>query len=216
MFSSYLSNRKQFIQTGAKKIFNLNITCGVPQGPILGLLLFIIYTNELCHVSKIFEPIMFADDKSLFFSHKNAKQLFQNTNLELNKVFKWLKTNKLYPNKGKINYRVFHKLSEKDHFPLKSPSLFKFSKVLIDEHLTCKNRITLIKNKVSKNLGLLYRNRRALDTTSLKNLYFSLIHGYLSYGNIVWTSTSRAKLKELASKQKEALQIVNNEHPDVR
>ena len=65
--------------------------------------------------------------------------------------------------------------------------------MLIDEHLTWKERITVIENKVSKN------------STALKNLYFSFIHSYLNYGNIVWASTSRTKLKKLASKQKQAL-----------
>ena len=90
----------------------------------------------------------------------------------------------------------------------------KYLGVLIDEHLTWKEHITVIENKVSKNLGILYRARRVLDSTALKNLYFSFIHSYLSYGNIVWASTSRTKLRKLASKQKQTLRIVYNESTD--
>ena len=72
-FSNYLSNRKQFIQAGAIKTSSLDIICGVPQGSILEPLLFIIYVNDLCNVSKIFEPIIFADNTNLFFSHKSIK-----------------------------------------------------------------------------------------------------------------------------------------------
>ena len=72
---------------------------------------------------------------------------------------------------------------------------------IIDEHHTWKEHIIVTKNKVSKNLGTLYRARRVLDTTASKNLYFSFLHSYLNYGNIEWASTSRTKLKKLASKQ---------------
>ena len=76
MISSYLSNRKQFILAGALKASRLDIICGLPQGSILGPLLFIIYVNDLCSVSKMFEPIIFEDDANLFFSHKSIKNLF--------------------------------------------------------------------------------------------------------------------------------------------
>ena len=92
----------------------------------------------------------------------------------------------------------------------------KYLGVLIDEHLTWKEQTTAIENKVSKNLGILYRARRVLDSrTAFKRLCFFFIHSYLNYGNIVQASTSRTKLNKLASKQKQALRIVNNEFTDI-
>ena len=133
-FSSYLSNRKQFTQTGAIKASNLDIICGVPQGSILGPLFFIIYVNHLCNISKIFEPIMFAGDTNLFFSHKNIKELFHT---ELNKVFKWFNANKLSLNTDKTKYKLFHKAREKDNIPLKLPSLFVSDREI--KRITSKN-----------------------------------------------------------------------------
>ena len=148
--------------------------------------------------------------------------------MELNKVFKWFNANKLSLNKDKTKYTFFHQARQKDNIPLKLPSLFindreikqstsiKYLGVLIDEHLTWKDHITVIENKVSKNVGFLHRAKSVLDSTALKNLYFSFIHSYLNYGNIVWASASTAKLKKLASNQKQALRILNNEFTDIR
>ena len=93
----------------------------------------------------------------------------------------------------------------------------KYLGVLIDEHLTWKEQTTVIENKVLKRLGILYRARRVLDSsTAFKKLWFSFIHCYLNYGNIVWASASRTKLNKLGSKQKQALGIVKNEFTDAK
>ena len=214
-FSGYLLNRKQFIQAGAIKISSLHIICGVPQGSILWPLLFTIYVNHLCSVSKIFEPIIFADDTNLFFSHKSIKGLFHTANLELNKVFRWFNANKLFLNKDKTKYTFFHKASEKDNIPLRLASLFindreikriisiKYLVVLIDKHFTWKEHITVIENKISKALGLLYKPRKVLDSTALKNPLYIVVfiavvflYTHLHYGNIIWASTTTIKLKK--------------------
>ena len=81
-FRSYLTNRKQYIQiTNDSKSDLRNTTCGVPQGSILGSLLFLVYVNDLPSSSKILNPIMFAEDTNLFYEHKNIK-LFATLNKE--------------------------------------------------------------------------------------------------------------------------------------
>ena len=83
---------------------------------------------------------------------------------------------------------------------IKRITSIKYLGTLIDERLTWNNHITVIENTVSKHFGPLYRARRAPDSTALENLYFSFIHSYLHYGNIVWASTSRIKLNQRVSK----------------
>ena len=71
------------------------ITCGAPQGSILGPLLFLIFVNDLHKVTKYLDPIMFADDTNLFYSHKNITTLFQIVDSELKLVHEWFLANKL-------------------------------------------------------------------------------------------------------------------------
>ena len=96
-FLSYLSNRKQNIefQNDDKKetTNSLTIKCGVPQGSILGPLLFIVYVGDLYRGSNILKPIMFADDTNLFCSGKHVTTLFQTANIELEKIAIWFQAN---------------------------------------------------------------------------------------------------------------------------
>ena len=79
--------------------------------------------NGLSYSSGLLEPIMFADDTNLFFSHEDIKELFQIVNNELDKICTWFKANKLSLNEGKTKYTLFHKPKDKDNIPLKLPIL---------------------------------------------------------------------------------------------
>ena len=85
-FESYLSNRKQYIAYNNKSTSFKDITCGVPQGSILGPLLFLIYVNDLPNVSDMLGSIIFADDTNLFFSKNKIKTIFATVNHELEKI----------------------------------------------------------------------------------------------------------------------------------
>ena len=119
-FRSYLTNRKQYIQiTDDSKSDLRNTTCAVPQGSILGPLLFLVYVNDLPSSSKILNPIMFADHTDLFYEHKNIIKLFATINEELMNINYWFMANKLSPNVGKTKYSLFHKPSRVDDLPIK-------------------------------------------------------------------------------------------------
>ena len=201
----------------------LDIKCGVPQGSILGPLLFLLYVNDLKNASNILDPIMFADDTNLFYSDTNIKTLFETVNKELNKLSEWFACNKLSLNTAKTKYTFFHKLSQRDNIPLVLPTLTinnniikrenstKFLGVLIDENLTWQSHIHYIENKISKNIGLLYKAKFLLNQKCLKSIYFSFIHSYINYANIAWASTTQTKLKKLFRCQKHVSRIIYND-----
>ena len=106
-FKSYLSDRKQYVTyNGVSSPVN-NITCGVPQGSILGPLLFLLYINDLGCVSSSIASILFADDTNLFKTGNDLNKMQEELNCELSKISQWLKVNKLSLNIGKTHFVVF-------------------------------------------------------------------------------------------------------------
>ena len=88
-FSDYLKNRQQFVQFNGSHSSHHFIKCGVPQSSILGPLLFLIYINDICDVSKVLDFILFADDTYIFFSQKNVNVIEKTLNEELPNLTDW-------------------------------------------------------------------------------------------------------------------------------
>ena len=217
-FTSYLSNRKQYISTDEYNTEMETISCGVPQGSILGPLLFLIFVNDFPQ-STLLDPIMFADDTNLFYSNKNIISLFEVVNKELVNIV-WFQANKLSLNANKTKYVFFHKPRKKKNIPLNLPILkinqieikreqaLKFLGVMIDENLNWKCHTDILLNKISKNVGILYKASKLLNFRCLKNIYFALIHSYINYANIAWASSYKTSLTKILLKQKHAVRII--------
>ena len=107
-FMSYLTNRKQFVSIQDINSECSNISCGVPQGTVLGPILFLLYINDFNNCSQVLHFHLFADDSNLFYSNKNLKDLEQTINEELKNVSDWLDANKLSLNITKSNFVMFH------------------------------------------------------------------------------------------------------------
>ena len=112
-----MSNRTQHVSYDGHASDNLEITCGVPQGSILGPQLFILYVNDMCNVSKLLKFILFADDTNIFYSHDRLPELVNVLNTELDNMYTWFCVNKLSL-KGAL-YRIYQVIILCRRFPAK-------------------------------------------------------------------------------------------------
>ena len=166
--------------------------------------------------------MLFADDTNLFCSDNNTRTLFETANQKLSQINDWFLANKLSLNVEKTKYMLFHKCIGQENIPLKLPLLqlnsniikrensLKFLGFILEERLTWKNHIQLLENKVSKNVGVLYKASKLINSKCFRSIYFSFIHPYIC-ANIPWASTNKTNLKKLFGKQKQATRIIFNQ-----
>jgi hypothetical protein len=196
----------------------MNITCGVPQGSILGPLLFILYINDIVNCSSVLYFILFADDTNIFYSSNSHIDLMKTVNAELVKLSDWFRSNKLSLNAKKTNYLIFGNKSKAcfntnfnisiDNICLVRVSNTKFLGVFVDEDLNWKYHTSQISIKISKNIGVINRVKYLLSKNALLSLYYTMVHPYLQYCNVVWGGASLTALYKLTVLQKRAIRLI--------
>jgi hypothetical protein len=218
-FTSYLQNRKQFVNIGSEVSDTRIIKCGVPQGSILGPLLFILYINDIVNVSDLCSLILFADDTNIFLSNNNLKSLIDTANIELAKFSTWFKANKLSLNVKKTNFIIFRNKNKQidndieikiDNAAISQVANTKFLGVIINQDLTWNDHIKVILNKIAKSIGVIRRVSHNLSKDVLLSLYHTLVQPYLDYCNIVWASGHSGLIEKLQIAQKRIVRIVCN------
>ena len=217
LLKSYLTGRTQYVIYDGVKSDTLPIKCGLPQGSILGPLLFICSMNDIGNISDFLYTILYADDTSVLLNGKDYAHLIGLLNTELEKVSIWLKANKLSLNVKKTYYVVFprsriktdaHAFITMDKVCLQRTDSFKYLGVIIDHKLNWTQHIAYVKNKISKGIGIMYRTRSCLTKRSLKNLYYSYIYPYLIYCIEIWGISPQTHLNPLLLMQKKIVRIM--------
>ena len=128
-FRSYLLDHKQYVSFNGQSSELLLNNCGVPQGSVLGPLLFLIYINDLPNISKILNFYLFADDTNIYYESTSLNELERTVNKELNKPYLWLNVNRLSLNIDKTNFIIFHPYNK----PVKQHVTIKINKKAINE-----------------------------------------------------------------------------------
>ena len=217
LLKTYLSNRTQQTEINGVLSDKGIIKHGVPQGSVLGPLLFLLYINDISESSNILKFFLFADDTTVFYSDQTNDDTENILNRELSKVSDWLAANKLSLNVKKSNFLHFHHLKcKKQTINLKlndikvdEKAVTKYLGVLIDNKLNWKSHIEHVKTKLSRGNGMISRIRYYVNEKCLLNLYYSFIYSHINYNLLNWTSTSPSLINSINLKVKQSVRLIS-------
>jgi hypothetical protein len=219
-FKSYLTNRVQYVEVNGTQSTSLPINIGVPQGSILGPLLFLVYINDMSKCSDKLSFVHFADDTTVFLSGVNVADIIPAINRELVKVDSWLCSNKLSLNLDKTVYMVHtNKLKNSDDQVIIRNKVVchvdksKFLGIIVDNKLKFKDHVSEVCSKMSKTCGILRRLGSIVPSHVLKSVYLSLVYPYIIYGVEVWGDCCKTKLSRLCSIQDQCVRLVGSRIP---
>ena len=214
-FSSYLSNRRQRVCFKGCNSSWLNINAGVPQGSILGPMLFVIFINDI--VKGIRSNIrLFADDTSLFKIVECPLNAAIELNFDLNNIYSWAKTWLVDFNAAKTVSLIISKKRSKPHHPVLTLGGTNINEVSHHKHLgivlssdaTWTNHLEIVLAKAWKRLGYIRQYKVLFDRTSLQKLYQVFIRPLLEYGNILWDNCTIENKRSVENVQLEAARLV--------
>ncbi len=217
-FSSYLTNRRQYVHVNDCNSDEKTLTYGVPQGSILGPILFIIYINDLPNISDIAQYIFFADDTNIIVSADTYPELNARVNSVLNTVQIWITNNGLKLNTGKTKYMIFtNKASGDINVSIEGKRILKseherFLGVIIDSKLNWTQHIKQLKTKISRNAGVMIKLKSIIPYKAQRMLYNSLIQSHLYYCAAIWGTKSLNTVQSLFSSQKKAIRATDTEY----
>ena len=212
---NYLSGRHQYVDYNGSISRTNSISLGVPQGFILGPLLFLI--NDLPKVSHVFSMLMYADDATLYCNlDESTSEILLNN--ELTKITDWLSSNKLSLNVKKTKFMVFHTPQRRVNYPtlklnnvnIKRLSQFNFLGVILASSLKWDKHVAHVSLKISRVIGALYRLKHVFPRKVLLTLYNALILPHLSYCILVWGLRIDGN-HGLPLLQKKAVRIITNQ-----
>ena len=214
---SYLRDRRQYVTIDGKNSSERDLKFGVPQGSILGPLLFIIYINDLPNIHKFARFIMYADDANIIITGKDIHEVTEQARTLCNTLSQWVNCNGLKLNLTKTNFMIFSRnrtvnshtfsLTINNTLLKRTPSA-RFLGVLVDEKLTWNSHIIAIRRKMSRYIGILYKLKSILPLAARLLIYHSLIQSHVNYCSLVWGFACKSNIETIFRAQKKGLRAV--------
>lgn len=215
-FRSYLSDRQQYTIVNNTESRSMKINCGVPQGSVLGPLLFLIYINDIRNAIPDENIKLYADDTNLFIHGVDRKYVFEKANMYLKLLNKWFLGNKLSLSLDKTCYTVFGLKDDSDcniqykGIKINRVPSCRYLGVIIDEKLKWTEHIDYVYNKLIKFVGIFYKLRGKLPSQILKNIYYAFVHPHILYGIELYGNTYPTYLDKLSKLNNKLIRILQN------
>lgn len=234
---SFLSGRTQCVVMDGVTSKIEYISIGVPQGSVLGPLLFLVYINDLCRASSNVSCSLdldtygtkgilpcFADDAHFTVAARTENELMTILKQGISSIEKWMRVNKLKLNHNKSNFLIYGRITghypwinsiEVGHHTIVRSTSTRYLGVIIDESLSFKDHIASVNSKLSRNIGIMRKLRYLFPCEILRMLYFSMVHPYLIYCCMVWSKTFVTHLHPLCVTQNMAIRVLYGNQIDL-